>query len=153
MPRANRPMRLDCPRDRTPLVETEHEIPGFNVWADHCPKCEGVYLDKNELARLTGQKNINRQVTKALGVDVGSRLVCPADGGLMDDEAFGGITIDVCLTCQGIWLDKGELEGLAKLDDKMFATLSTSKQAELYDQKLAVKRLQGLGMFSRSRRR
>ena len=71
-------MRLDCPRDRTPLVEREHEIPGFNVFADHCPKCEGVFLDRGELARLTGQKNINATITKHLGIDAGSTLVCPA---------------------------------------------------------------------------
>lgn len=153
MARTKRMMRLDCPRDRTPLEEREHEIPGFNVWADHCPKCEGVFLDKNELLRLTGQKHINRQVTAALGVDVGSPLVCPADGGLMDDEHFGDVTLDVCLSCQGIWLDKGELESLAKLDDKEFKTLSVSKQAEVYDQKVAHARLAGLGLFSRSRRR
>lgn len=153
MARAKRPMRLDCPRDRTPLVEEEHEIPGRNVWADHCPKCEGTFLDKDELERLTGQKNINRQVTKALGVDVGSHLVCPACGGLMDDEHFGSVTIEVCISCQGIWLDKGELEALGKLDDKAFKELSTAKQAEVYDQKRAAARFAGLGLFSRSRRR
>jgi Zn-finger nucleic acid-binding protein len=144
MARTKRTMRLDCPRDRTPLVEQEHEIPGRNVWADHCPKCEGIFLDKDELAKLTGARNINQLITEYLGVDVGSELVCPACGGLMDDEHFVGatskVTIDVCTTCQGVWLDQGELEAIAKLDDKSFDKLSAEKRAEVFDQDLARKR-------------
>lgn len=147
-------MRLDCPRDRTPLVEREHEVPGFNVFADHCPKCEGVFLDRNELARLTGHKNINAQITEHLGIDVGSTLVCPADGGLMDDEKFDAVTIDVCTQCQGVWLDKGELEALSKMDDAKFKELSTEKKGEVADAKYNARRARigGLGLFSRRRR-
>ncbi|HUR69995.1 MAG TPA: zf-TFIIB domain-containing protein [Candidatus Thermoplasmatota archaeon] len=156
MPRTKRTMALQCPRDRAALVEEEHEIPGFNVWADHCPKCAGVFLDKDELARLTGASNINRQVTKALGIDADSQLVCPACGGLMDEETFANVTIDVCLTCQGIWLDAGELDAIGALDDKAFKALSPAKQAELFDQKRSALRsplFGGLGMFSRGRKR
>lgn len=153
MARKDRPLRLDCPRDRTPLVEKEHEVPGFNVFADHCPKCEGVFLDRNELARLTGQKNINAQITKHLGIDVGSSVVCPACGGLMDDETFEKITIDVCTSCQGVWLDKGELDALSKLDDAAFKELSSAKQGEVADAKYAARqRMRGLGLFGRRRR-
>jgi Zn-finger nucleic acid-binding protein len=129
---------LQCPRDNTPLEEREHEIPGFNVFADHCPKCEGIFLDEDELERLTGKRNVNQLITEYLGVDVGSDLVCPNCGGLMDDEHFknetGDITIDVCTTCHGVWLDRGELEAIAKLDDKQFDKLSADKRAEVFDQ-------------------
>ena len=154
MPRTARPIRLDCPRDRTPLVEREHEVPGFNVFADHCAKCEGVFLDRNELGRITGQRHINAQVTKHLGIDVGSSLVCPACGGLMDDEVFDAITIDVCTSCQGVWLDKGELDALSKLDDAAFKELSAAKKGEVHDAKYAARRARvgGLGLFSRRRR-
>lgn len=139
-----RAMRLDCPRDRTPLVEHEHAMGSHKVMADHCPKCEGVFLDENELKTLTGKRNVNQLITEYLGVDVGSELVCPACGGLMDDEHFkgqsGDITIDVCLTCHGVWLDKGELEAIALLDDKTFDDLSPEKRAEVFDQDLAASR-------------
>ena len=147
MARPDRPMRLDCPRDRTPLVEREHEIPGRNVFADHCPKCEGVFLDANELKRLTGARNVNQLITEYLGVDVGSDLVCPSCGGLMDDEHFQGtaakVTIDVCTACHGVWLDKGELEAVAALDDKSFDELTPEKRAEVFDQDLAQRRSRG----------
>lgn len=138
-------MRRDCPRCRVPLEEQEHEIPGFNVKADHCPKCAGVFLDENELKRLTGHRNVNQLVTEYLGVDAGSDLLCPSCGGLMDDEHFHGVekvVIDVCLTCHGVWLDAGELEAIAALDDKSFDKLSMEKRAEVFDQDLARKRSQ-----------
>lgn len=138
MPRPARPMKMECPRDRAPLVEREHEIPGFNVFADHCPQCEGIFLDKGELLRLTGKKNINDLITTYLGVDAGSRLLCPGCGGLMDDEHFadesGAITIDVCLSCKGVWLDPTELDAMATLDDAAFRGISTAKRAEVFDQ-------------------
>lgn len=134
-------MRRDCPRDKTPLEAREHEIPGRNVEADHCPKCNGIYLDEDELKRLTGHRNVNQLITEYLGVDVGSDLICPSCGGLMDDEHFtgedGSITIDVCTTCRGVWLDARELEAIAALDDKAFDALSTEKRAEVFDQDLA----------------
>jgi Zn-finger nucleic acid-binding protein len=142
-----RHMQLQCPRDRTPLVENEHTIGKGKVMADHCPKCEGIFLDENELKTLTGQRNVNQLITEYLGVDVGSTLICPACGGLMDDEHFKGhageTTIDVCLTCHGVWLDKGELEEIAKLDDKSFDDLSAEKRAEVYDQDMAETRALG----------
>ncbi len=141
MARATRPMRLDCPRDRTPLVEREHEVPGLNVFADHCPTCAGVFLDAHELKRLTGQRNVNQLITEYLGVDAGSSIVCPACGGLMDDEKFrdgaGEVVIDVCITCQGVWLDAGELEAIARLDDGSFDALTPEKRAEVFDEDLA----------------
>lgn len=148
-------MRLDCPRDRTPLVEREQEIPGLNVFTDDCPKCEGLFLDENELKRLTGQRNVNQLITEYLGVDVGSQLVCPACGGLMDDERFEGVdakvTIDVCTSCHGVWLDKGELEAIAKLDDGSFDKLSPEKRAEAFDQDLArARQLRGRNLFAQA---
>lgn len=144
-------MELHCPRDRAKLVEREHEVPGRNVRADHCPKCEGIFLDAHEIKRLTGKRNVNQQITEYLGVDVGSHLVCPNCGGLMDDEHFvganGKITIDVCLSCQGVWLDKGELEAIATVNDKDYDKLSTEKQAEVFDQDAAAKRRLGGANF------
>ena len=134
-------MRPDCPRCRVPLEERVHAVPGLDVKADHCPKCAGVFLDENELKRLTGKRNVNQLITEYLGVDVGSDLVCPKCGGLMDDEHFQGegekITLDVCTTCKGVWLDARELEAVAALDDGAFDKLSPEKRAEVFDQDLA----------------
>ncbi len=41
------------------------------------------------------------------------RNKCPRDGTTMVAKQSSHVTIDQCPTCEGIWLDKGELEILA----------------------------------------
>ncbi len=45
-------------------------------------------------------------------------MLCPrCETPTMDERDRDGITVDVCKTCRGIWLDRGELERLlAKAD-------------------------------------
>jgi uncharacterized protein len=42
-------------------------------------------------------------------------LLCPNDNGPMQTVQRSGIEFDICPTCRGVWLDRGELE-------KMLAT-------------------------------
>lgn len=42
------------------------------------------------------------------------RNKCPRDGAALIAKESGTVTIDQCPTCEGIWLDKGELEILAR---------------------------------------
>lgn len=39
-------------------------------------------------------------------------LTCPNDGAGMQEINRNGVLIDVCPTCRGVWLDRGELEKL-----------------------------------------
>jgi len=41
-----------------------------------------------------------------------ARLVCPRDGETMRRFSVGGVKIDRCSVCAGIWLDLGERDGL-----------------------------------------
>ena len=41
------------------------------------------------------------------------RMRCPKDGTALVTLEQRGVTIDECPTCQGMWLDRGELEQLA----------------------------------------
>jgi hypothetical protein len=41
------------------------------------------------------------------------RNKCPRDGATLVAKTSNHVTIDQCPTCEGIWLDKGELEILA----------------------------------------
>ena len=43
------------------------------------------------------------------------KLKCPSDGTLMKKCHNDLLIIDKCPKCQGIWLDKGELEDLEEL--------------------------------------
>jgi Zn finger protein HypA/HybF involved in hydrogenase expression len=49
---------------------------------------------------------------------------CPKCGMKLVEIDYKGITIDECSSCQGVWLDAGELSSVAKLEkgalDKLF---------------------------------
>lgn len=44
-----------------------------------------------------------------------SNLVCPVCRGVMTEIDKGGVVIDTCTQCRGVWLDRGELEKLSNL--------------------------------------
>lgn len=39
-------------------------------------------------------------------------LLCPNDNGSMQTVQRSGVEFDICPTCRGVWLDRGELEKL-----------------------------------------
>jgi hypothetical protein len=44
-----------------------------------------------------------------------TEMECPRCNGTLKETDFEGVTIDVCDSCQGVWLDAGEL---AQLNEK-----------------------------------
>ena len=126
-------MKRDCPRCFSELVPEKFSKSIWKVEIDRCKSCSGIYLDKGELMTLTGNRPLHHLTTKHLGVDSGSELLCPGCGSLMDDEHPGGVEIDVCLKCNGVWLDKKELDILKEIDPSSMKALSPEKLAELYD--------------------
>lgn len=41
-------------------------------------------------------------------------MKCPKCGSKLEEIAFGNVRIDKCFSCEGIWLDNGELERIQK---------------------------------------
>jgi hypothetical protein len=39
-------------------------------------------------------------------------MKCPKCGMQLEEIGFGGVKVDKCFNCEGMWLDKGELETL-----------------------------------------
>lgn len=37
-------------------------------------------------------------------------MKCPRCDGSLDERERQGVTVDVCTSCRGVWLDRGELE-------------------------------------------
>lgn len=126
-------MKRDCPRCFSELVPENFSKGIWKVEIDRCKACSGIYLDKGELMTLTGNRPLHHLTTKHLGVDSDSELLCPGCGSLMDDEHPGGVEIDVCLKCNGVWLDKKELDILKEIDPSSMKALSPEKLAEIYD--------------------
>ena len=131
-------MQRDCPRCWQPLAAEKQKRGLWNVTIDLCSGCGGLFLDRGELLRLTGNRPLHHLTTKHLGIDSDSQLLCPGCGGIMDAEHAAGIEFDVCLSCSGVWLDPGELEALQAVDAAELKELSPEKLAELYDAGQAV---------------
>lgn len=121
----------ECPKDWTALRKEQRHSFLRKVEVDVCPTCGGLFLDKNEVRALTGSESLHRLLTKYLGLDSDSQLVCPNCGGLMDGEDAGGVRVDVCLDCKGVWLDAGELERLRATDSAEFRHFTQEKMDEL----------------------
>jgi len=126
-------MQRDCPRCFSELIPEKFSKGLWKVEIDKCESCYGIYLDKGELMNLTGNRPLHHLTTKHLGVDSDSEILCPGCGSLMDDEHPGGVEIDVCLQCNGVWLDKKELDLLKDIDPSSMKALSPEKLAEMYD--------------------
>ena len=88
---------------------------------------EAEYIARMEYERL---KKIEEEKHKKLKAEEKNKLKelhymrCPKCGMEMIEIDYKGIKIDKCSECEGIWLDAGELEAVAKLEktglDKLF---------------------------------
>lgn len=121
----------ECPRDWTPLGKEKRRALERSVEVDECPTCHGIFLDKAEIRALTGSSSLHQLLSKHLGMDADSPLVCPNCGGLMDGEDAGDVRVDVCLKCNGVWLDAGELKRLSEIDDAEFRRFTPDKVEEI----------------------
>jgi len=106
---------MKCPNDNEKL----EKVLFHNVEADYCPKCLGIWFDKDELRLAKDDKD--EQLNWAdvdLWRDKGSfevnysRKHCPVcRAGLREIKYDGSKTkIDFCKMCEGVWLDRGEFK-------------------------------------------
>ena len=93
--------KLDCPRCFVTMAQHKVKTFGPAVTIDICPKCEGVWLDTGELKKLIHNKKLTDYLTKDIGTQSKSKLVCPRCGGLMDLEFADDIEVDVEL--ENLW--------------------------------------------------
>lgn len=85
---------------------------------DTCPDCEGMWFDGDELARFLQGGSLKKQFMRvaeaeplqSVGFTIDTRARrCPRCRTGMDERLFSDVTLDVCATCRGIFLDEGEL--------------------------------------------
>lgn len=69
---------------------------------------EDLFIAEQERRRLAKL----RETTAMVGTGA-----CPRDGDKLSTTNAHGVTIDVCPTCSGIWLDEGELQEILKNDE------------------------------------
>lgn len=112
---------MDCPKDRTPL-----EVVHFHTIPIHrCPKCKGTWYEIDQLRVLKDKEAhgdycwINLDLwrdTAKFRAASSSRYTCPADSTPLIPVHYGNtiIVADICQTCKGVWLDKGEYARIIK---------------------------------------
>ena len=120
---------MQCPRDETELA-IEH-MHGIEV--DHCPTCNGRWLDHHELDQLeaTRATEDERRATIAYAQRE-SELHCPVCGKQM--RAFNyrayDLELDTCEDEHGFWLDGGEDKRVLELMGQRTKDLSRAANAE-----------------------
>ncbi|MFH1092744.1 MAG: zf-TFIIB domain-containing protein [Candidatus Omnitrophota bacterium] len=117
---------MDCPKCLGLLEEKEVE----NVKVDVCWVCEGIWFDKNELAKVlkADAKDFNtidvdrsgfdgkkaRSMVQEFNEKSGKCPKCSPATGLEKKDFKNKIFADECPKCSGIWLDGGEIHKLRK---------------------------------------
>ena len=125
---------LECHKCWVPLEKKEIEVFGPNIVIDVCPKCHGIWLDKGEFGRLLKDKKMSDYLTKHIGTKSRSPMICPRCSMTMDIEKADEIEVDVCLNCDGVWLDEGELDALKAKSKEGFKGNETVKLEELEEE-------------------
>jgi Zn-finger nucleic acid-binding protein len=119
-----------CPRDQTELIDEKHK--GIEV--DHCPTCNGRWLDHHELDALEATAVPDEDVRRAT-IEYAKResdLLCPVCQEPM--RAFNyrayDLEIDTCKDEHGFWLDAGEEGRVRDIMEERVRGLARAASAE-----------------------
>jgi Zn-finger nucleic acid-binding protein len=121
---------MKCPRDDTELTVEHHH--GIEV--DHCPTCNGRWLDHQELDHLeaTVAPEESDRIATIQFARRASELDCPVCGTPM--TAFNyrayNLELDTCKDQHGFWLDAGEDGKVRDIIEDRIRGLRRSASAE-----------------------
>jgi len=117
---------MDCPRCQNKLNEEYIKDLNNQIPLHSCGNCEGIWISEPSLQTLEKITDIQlleiKQVPSAKEQRV--PLKCPVHNELIMEKfkhpKDSAVIYDQCSSCNGIWLDKGELkaiqeEGIGKL--------------------------------------
>jgi len=89
---------------------------------DTCPSCLGVWFDAAELKEFYSSPELQKRLTPVGGggvhhtYEISSKArVCPRCRKGMERPHVGGIALDVCRHCRGVWFDHGELRKITEI--------------------------------------
>jgi Zn-finger nucleic acid-binding protein len=120
-----------CPRDKSGL----HKHEAGEAELDVCGKCGGQFFDSGEMFASFGIKADpsywDRPETGGTVKD--SEIHCPLCGVFMltQDVKYEdkSVEIDRCGKCGGIWLDKGEVQSIMTISEKLWPVLDEQRRA------------------------
>jgi Zn-finger nucleic acid-binding protein len=107
------------------------------VHVEFCSGCKGIWFDEGELAFYTEMPEDVPDVGKAVASGRKTDLPCPkcADQSLVEVKYVAGekLLLDVCPTCRGVFVDKGEIPQIERLSVRYRgaeSVLTVAKQLE-----------------------
>jgi hypothetical protein len=86
-------------------IEMTEKDPFHDKLRDKGKASEDLYIEQEERRRL--------ERLRAAAV-AGASGACPRDGTKLVTRMNGGLQIEMCLTCRGVWLDASEVEMVLK---------------------------------------
>ncbi len=138
--------------------ETEYACPScssklklykiFRIEIEACPKCKGIFLDKDELRSLKDKSTKGSWQTLRWMDDevetiekskaMSSKRPCPKCSNVNFISTYFGnskIILDWCPNCHGVWLDRGEFqEVLQHMADKLNSLTSDEMKSKVYEE-------------------
>jgi Zn-finger nucleic acid-binding protein len=99
---------VECPRCKIMMKQIVVMTSTAAVEVDHCTECEGYWFDKYELDKVIDEKMEGQFPYEDTDADEAD-YPCPRCGGETDTKNLWEIKLELCLKCNGIWLDRGEL--------------------------------------------
>jgi len=106
---------MECPNDGEQLEKVLFHL----VEVDYCPKCLGMWFDKDELRRAkdTRDEQLNWvdvdlwRDKKRFKISRGNKR-CPVCRVSLTEVGYDDskVKVDFCKMCNGVWLDRGEFK-------------------------------------------
>ncbi len=110
-----------CPACKKQQMETSQD-PETKLEVDSCPECLGIWFDAGELETFYKSRELVKRFTPVGGDSIhhtyeisASARRCPRCRKGMERPLVGGISVDVCRDCRGIWFDQGELSKVTQI--------------------------------------
>lgn len=113
--------KLLCPAcKKHPLEATTDSETQLEV--DSCDQCLGIWFDAGELQKFYQSRELMQRFTPTATASLphtyeisASVRRCPRCRKAMERPLVGGIAVDVCQECRGIWFDDGELQKVTQI--------------------------------------
>lgn len=111
-----------CPRCNVPLQsDTVKDMYFSNVSIESCPSCKGQWLQSDQLEFLAKEYDVVLLEFRKIPPlkEQLKALTCPSCGinqpmDKVEHERDAKVILDSCPKCNGVWLDKGELDAIQK---------------------------------------
>lgn len=113
---------MECPKCKAELKASDLGEYGF-VIIDVCPNCQGSWFDKGELDQLDESVWIDVEKIEFHDVETHHKDIkcpkCDVDLEPLSPIDAKELIVDRCPSCQGFWLDKGELDRMSDVTAKV----------------------------------